>query len=110
MPSAWKRGRWLAVCEVTTSIRCTVTESMATKFSEMSILLIILADAIAADGMVVESDPFGSGIPSIDFKYRRIDMRPAIAFNSRIQRATETACTAYAHVLCSKYSSEKYSL
>ena len=39
-----------------------------------------LADAIAADGMVVESDPFGSGRPSIGFKYRRIDMRPAIAF------------------------------
>ena len=31
------------------SIRCTVTGSMATKFSEMSILPIIL-DAIAADG------------------------------------------------------------
>ena len=39
-----------------------------------------LADAIAADGTVVESDPFGSGRPSIGFKYRRIDMRPAIAF------------------------------
>ena len=33
-----------------------------------------------ADGMVVESDPFGSGRPSIGFKYRRIDMCPAIAF------------------------------
>ena len=62
------------------SIRCTVTGNMATKFSEMSILPIILADGIAADGMVVESDPFGSGIPSINFKYRRIDMHPAIAF------------------------------
>ena len=51
---------------------------MATKFSEMSILR--LANAIAADGMVVESDPFGSGRPSIGFKYRQIDMRPAIAF------------------------------
>ena len=82
MPSAWKRGQWLALCEVTTSIRYTVTGSTgkATKFSEMSILPIILADAIVADGMVVESDPFGSGIPSIAFKYRRIDMRPAIAF------------------------------
>ena len=39
-----------------------------------------LADAIVADGMVVESDPFGSGRPSIGFKYRRIDMRPATAF------------------------------
>ena len=26
-----------------------------------------LADAIAADGIVVESDPFGSGRPSIGF-------------------------------------------
>ena len=39
-----------------------------------------LADALAADGMVVESDPFGSGTPSIGFKYRRIDIHPAIAF------------------------------
>ena len=42
--------------------------------------IIFLADAIAADGMVAESDPLKSGIPSIDFKYRRIDMSPAIAF------------------------------
>ena len=58
------------------SIRCTVTGSMTTKFSEMSILQ--LANAIAVDGMVVESDPFGSGRPSIGFKYRQIDTRPAI--------------------------------
>ena len=71
-------GRWLAVWEVTASIRCIVTmySSMATKFSEMSILR--LANAIAVDGMVVESDPFGSGRPSIGFKYLQIDTRPAI--------------------------------
>ena len=40
----------------------------------------LIAYDIAADGMVVESDPFGSGRPSIGFKYRQIDMRPAIAF------------------------------
>ena len=33
---------------------------------------------LAVDGMVVESDPFGSGRPSIGFKYRQIDMRPTI--------------------------------
>ena len=49
---------------------------MATKFNDMSILR--LANAIAVDGMVVESDPFGSGRPSIGFKYRQIDTRPAI--------------------------------
>ena len=52
------------------SIRCTVTGSMASG----------LADAIAADGTVVESDRFGSGRPSIGFKYGQVDMRPAIAF------------------------------
>ena len=40
--------------------------------------------------MVVESDPFKSGRRSIGFKYRRIDMRPAIAFQeSGIRRATK---------------------
>ena len=50
----------------------------AHQINKMSILR--LADAIAADGMVVESDPFGSGRPLTGFKYRRIDMRPAIVF------------------------------
>ena len=39
-----------------------------------------LADAIAADEMVVEIDPFGSGRPLIAFKNRWIDTRPGIAF------------------------------
>ena len=52
-----------------------------TKFSKMSILRLanaIAVDGMAVDGMVVESDPFGSGKPLIGFKYRQIDMRPAI--------------------------------
>ena len=33
-----------------------------------------LADAIASDDMVAESDPFESGRLSFDLKYRRIDI------------------------------------
>ena len=40
------------------SIRCTITGNMATKFRRCRSSRI--ADAIAADGMVVESDLFGS--------------------------------------------------
>ena len=65
-----------------------------------------LADAIAADGMVVESDPFGSGRPSIDCKYRRIDMRPATAFQDP---ESHESCMHCIHARA-KYLSEKYSL
>ena len=64
-----------------------------------------LADAIAADGKVVESDPFGSGRLLISFKYRRIDMRPAIAFQDLESHENCMHCIR----IRAKYSSEKYS-
>ena len=77
---------------------------MATKFSEM--LILRLADAIVADRMVVESDPFGSGRMSIGF--RRIDMRPAIAYQDLEIHENCMHCI-HARALF-KYSSEKYLL
>ena len=62
---------------------------------------------IAADGMVVESDPFGSDRPSIGFKYRRIDMRPAIAFQDPESHENCLRCIR-ASAFCFKYSSQKF--
>ena len=55
-----------------------------------------LADAIVADGMVMENDSFRSGRPSMGFKYQRIGMCPAIAFHDP---ETDENCM---HCICAR--------
>ena len=46
-----------------------------------------LADAIASDDMLAESDPFGSGRLSFGLKYRRIDISAKV-YTCATRRAT----------------------
>ena len=46
-----------------------------------------LADAIASDDMLAESDPFGSGRLSFGLKYRRIDISAKV-YTRATRRAT----------------------
>ena len=46
----------------------------------------LFADTITADGILLASDPLGSGSPSFGLKYRRIDI---LTVTKAIDRATD---------------------